>query len=306
MTDAIEVVNVTKSFGKIKAVDDISFNVVEGEIFGFLGPNGAGKTTTIRMLSCLIKADKGDIKVFGHDVLKDAVKAKQIMGIIPEMANAYVDLSGWDNLMLIGGLYGIPKDVRQQKAEELLKEFNLIDRKRQLVKGYSKGMKQKLLLCMALINDPRILLLDEPTSGLDVESTFFIRDFLKSLNKQGVTIFISTHNMDDVNKLCDRISIMNHGKILITDKIEAIKNKTGKLRVIEVGFNKKIDFRDLADISIDGKIDVTGNKVRFTVESVNFAITKIVSYSEKNLLQITSLNTLAPSLEEVFMRLTRS
>jgi ABC-2 type transport system ATP-binding protein len=142
------------------AVDHVSFQVEKGELFGFLGPNAVGKTTTIRMLT----------RARGYDILREGLKTRQLMGIVPEMANAYVDLSGWNNLMLIGELYGVSKKKRKERASRLLKEFRLYERRNHLVKGFSRGMKQKLLLCMALVNEPEILVLDEPTSGLDVHA----------------------------------------------------------------------------------------------------------------------------------------
>lgn len=151
MNVAIAVQNLTKRYGDIGAVDRISFEVKEGEIFGFLGPNGAGKTTTIRILTGIIKPDEGKATIMGHDIGKEPLQAKQIMGIVPEMSNAYIDLSAWNNLMLIGELYGVPKKQRTERAESLLEKFGLHDRRNQLVRGFSKGMKQRLILCMALI-----------------------------------------------------------------------------------------------------------------------------------------------------------
>ncbi|MBS7633823.1 ATP-binding cassette domain-containing protein, partial [Candidatus Bathyarchaeota archaeon] len=213
MSIAVAVHNLTKHYGDITAVDNISFEVKQGEIFGFLGPNGAGKTTTIRILTGIIKPDEGKAIIMEHDIEKEPLQAKQIMGIVPEMSNAYIDLSAWDNLMLIGELYGVSKKQRIERAKRLLEKFGLYDRKDQLVRGFSKGMKQRLILCMALINEPAILFLDEPTSGLDVESAKLIREMITELNNAGTTVFLTTHNMEEANKLCHRIAIINHGRI---------------------------------------------------------------------------------------------
>lgn len=161
---AIQVFGLTKNYGELTAVNLVSFDVRKGEIFGFLGPNGAGKTTTVRIITGVLKADKGEALVMGHKA--GTLKAKQISGVVPEMANAYVDLSGWMNMALMGEIYGAPKNAIKYRSEELLKKVNLYPRKDQPVRTYSKGMKQRLILCMALISDPKILFLDEPTAFL--------------------------------------------------------------------------------------------------------------------------------------------
>ena len=187
MIYSIEVENLTKRFGEITAVDHVSFSVRRGEIFGFLGPNGAGKTTTIRVLTGVLKPDEGRARVAGYDILENSIKARQCIGVVPEVSNAYIDLSAWDNLMLIGMLYGVPKRERTESAKKLMKDFNIYDVRHRLVRGLSKGMRQKLLLCMALINDPEILFLDEPTSGLDVESARLLREKIRQYNREGKT-----------------------------------------------------------------------------------------------------------------------
>jgi ABC-2 type transport system ATP-binding protein len=229
---AIEVTNLTKHFNGLVAVNNISFDVKKGELFGFLGPNGAGKTTTIRMLTGVIKPDKGSASIFGYDVVKQGLKIRQLMGIVPEMSNAYVDLSAWNNLMLVGGLYGVNKSTRKERATSLLKKFDLYKRKDQLVKGFSKGMKQKLLLCMALISEPSILFLDEPTSGLDVESQRLIKGIIREVNANGTTVFLTTHNMEEANQLCDRIAIINHGKIAEIGSPEKVRQQSCGLQTI--------------------------------------------------------------------------
>jgi len=202
---AIEVQNLTKRYEDVTAVDHINFEVKKGEIFGFLGPNGAGKTTTIRILTGLLKPDEGKASVAGYDVVKNPIEVKQRIGVVPEVSNAYVDLSAWENLILIGRLYGVPKRKLQEDAIKLLKEFGLYEVRDKLVRGFSKGMKQKLLLCMALVNDPEVLFLDEPTSGLDVESARLLREKIIQYNKDGKTVFLSTHNMERADQLFDTL-----------------------------------------------------------------------------------------------------
>jgi len=301
----VEVSGLTKRFGELIAVDHISFEVKRRELFGFLGPNAAGKTTTIRMLTGVIKPDEGSAFIFGFDILREGLKTKQLMGIVPEMANAYVDLSAWNNLMLIGELYGVPKNKRQETASRLLKEFGLYERRNQLVKGFSRGMKQKLLLCMALINEPEILFLDEPTSGLDVESQRLIRNMIREFNKNGTTVFLTTHNMEEANQLCNKIAIINHGKIAAIDNPERLRMRSSGLQSIEVSFDKPATVEDLSKIDGVKEAKKTGDKIRLYVDEPSMVIDKLVDFARSKRLKILSLNTLAPTLEDVFLKLVR-
>jgi len=300
----VEVTNLTKHYGELVAVDHISFQVKKGELFGFLGPNAAGKTTTIRMLTGVIKPDGGIASVFDYDVLREGLKTRQLMGIVPEMANAYVDLSAWNNLMLIGELYGVPKSLRRERATRLLKEFGLYERKNHLVRGYSRGMKQKLLLCMALINEPQILFLDEPTSGLDVESQRLIRDMIRDFNKNGVTVFLTTHNMDEANQLCDRIAIINHGKIAAIDSPERLRLRSSGLQSIEVSFDKEVGMEELKFHGVN-EAKKMGDKLRLYVDEPSVVIEKLLDFARSKKLKIITLNTLAPTLEDVFLKLVK-
>jgi len=305
MSIAVTVNNLTKHYGDIIAVDHIGFEVKKREIFGFLGPNGAGKTTTIRILTCIIKPDGGTATVMGYNIEKEPLNAKQIMGIVPEMSNAYIDLSAWNNLMLIGELYGVPKKQRVERAEKLLKQFDLYERRSQLVRGFSKGMKQRLILCMALINEPTILFLDEPTSGLDVESARLIKDMIRELNKTGTTVFLTTHNMEEADQLCDRIAIINHGQIVAIDTPENLRLKSSSLQSIEVSFDRAVNMDDLARISCVKQVKKLGDKVKLYVDEPSEAIDHVADYARSHNLRIITLNTMAPSLEDVFLNLTR-
>lgn len=301
----MEVSSLTKRFGELVAVDHVSFQVEQGKLFGFLGPNAAGKTTTIRMLTGVIRPDEGTARIFGHDILREGLKSRQLMGIVPEMANAYVDLSAWNNIMLTGELYGIPKNDRQIRAEKLLKAVGLYRRKDQLVKGFSRGMKQKLLLCMAMINEPQILFLDEPTSGLDVQSQRLIRNMIRELAENGTTVFLTTHNMEEANQLCDSIAIINHGKIATIDSPERLKSRSSGLQSIEVSFSTAVDIKDL--LTIQGVTDVRklGDKWRLYMENPSEGIDALVNFARAGNAKIISLNTLAPTLEDVFLKLTQ-
>jgi ABC-2 type transport system ATP-binding protein len=306
MSIAVAVHNLTKHYRDITAVDHISFEVNQGEIFGFLGPNGAGKTTTIRILTCIIKPDEGTATIMGHDIEKEPLQAKQIMGIVPEMSNAYIDLSAWNNLMLIGELYGVSKKQRIERAKRLLEKFSLYDRRNQLVRGFSKGMKQRLILCMALINEPAILFLDEPTSGLDVESAKLIREMIMELNNADTTVFLTTHNMEEANKLCGRIAIINYGKIAAIDTPENLRMKSSSLQSIEAGFDHSVNTDDLAKIPCIKQVEKMGDKIKLYTSDPSETLNCIMDYARSHNLKIITLNTLAPSLEEVFLKLTQT
>lgn len=227
------------------------------------------------------------------------------MGIVPEMSNAYIDLSAWNNLMLIGKLYGVSKKQRIERANNLLDRFGLYDRKDQLVRGFSKGMKQRLILCMALINEPAILFLDEPTSGLDVESAKIIREIIMELNSTGVTVFLTTHNMDEANKLCDRIAIINHGVIAAIDTPENLRMKSSRLQSIEASLDHVVDTNDLAKIPCVKKVEKMGDKIKLYTSDPSETLNCIMDYTRSHNIRIITLNTLAPSLEEVFLKLTQ-
>jgi ABC-2 type transport system ATP-binding protein len=232
--EVIRVQELCKRFGEVQAVDNIDFSVREGEIFGFLGPNGAGKTTTIRMLVGLLRPDSGSAFVNGHDILKEPVRAKESVGVVPESSNLYGELSAMENLIYMAQLYGLPKKEWRGRSEELLQEFNLLDRKDGKFQGFSRGMKRRLTIAAALIHRPRVLFLDEPTTGLDVMSARGLRGVIKKLKKKGVTVFLTTHLIQEAEDLCDRVAIIVKGKIRVTDTPEALKERVKETEVLEI------------------------------------------------------------------------
>ena len=299
---AIQVENLTKYYGQLLAVDHISFKVKKGELFGFLGPNGAGKTTTVRMLTGVIRADEGSAIILGSKA--GSLKAKQGVGVLPEMANAYPDLSGLKNLMFMAELYGVPISVARERGMDLLQTIGLIARKDDLVKTYSKGMKQRLILCMALISDPAMLFLDEPTSGLDVQSARLIKELLSSLNATGKTIFITTHDMDEANQLCHRVAIINQGKIVAIDAPEKLRLAIGGIHSVEVSFSDSVMPETLAKLPAVDTVKMLGDKYRLYTTDPGDLIVSLIDYSRSSGLKIVSLNTIAPSLEDAFVALT--
>jgi ABC-2 type transport system ATP-binding protein len=304
MENAIEAIDLTKKYGELLAVDHINFAVKNGEIFGFLGPNGAGKTTTVRMFTGIIKPTSGEAYIMGYNIETETLQAKQLTGNVPEMSNAYVDLSAWRNLIFSAELYGIPKHERAPRAEKLLKEFGLFERRDQRTKAFSKGMKQRLVICMALISDPQILFLDEPTSGLDVESTRIIKERLRELNRNGATIFINTHNMEEANALCNKVAIINRGRIVMIESPEKLRNNIRGLQSVEVLFNKPVDPNVLLKHTGANDAKQVGDKVRLYTEDPDEVISSLSKLAKLSGMKILALNTLTPSLEDVFIKIT--
>lgn len=304
MENAVAIKGLSKHYGDIVALDRVSLEVRKNEIFGFLGPNGAGKTTTIRILTGVIKPDGGTASIMGYDVLKQPLHAKQVISVVPETSNVYIDLTAWQNLMLIGELYGISKMERAERAEVLLGKFELYERRNQVARGFSKGMKQRLMLCMALLTQPSVVFLDEPTAGLDVKSARLMRDIIRRFNEEGTTVFLSTHNMEEANQLCDRIAIINHGRIAAIDTPENLRMKSSSLKSIEVSFNKPVSVDAMHSMPHVAQAKKMGDRIRLYTDEPQIVIENLIDYAHSQRLAINSLNTLAPTLEEVFVKLT--
>ncbi|MBY9005605.1 MAG: ATP-binding cassette domain-containing protein [Candidatus Lokiarchaeota archaeon] len=289
--------------GNVQAVDSIGFKVKKGEIFGFLGPNGAGKTTTIRMMTGVLKPTAGKIKIFGLDAWKNQIAVKQVIGNVPEMANTYLSFSGWQNLMFIGELYGVSKEERIKRAENLLKRFDLYEKRDVKTKKYSKGMQQRLLLCMALMSNPKILFLDEPTSGLDVQSAKIIKQIIREYNERGVTIFLTTHDMEVANELCHRIAIINHGKIISLDTPDNIKRLIQEHQAIDIYFTNGVKRQDIEKLPTVKEVQEIKNGFRVIIENIHDSICELVEFIKESNATIKNLNTHEPKLEEAFLKI---
>ncbi len=213
--------------GKIRAVDELDLDVYEGETFGLLGPNGAGKTTTVRLLNCIIRPTAGTATVNGFDIIEEDMKVKGVTGLLAESPGLYEKLSAYEFLEFMGALYDVPRDVLNERIGDLLELFGLVERRDYLLEGYSRGMKQKILIAAALIHDPQILFLDEPTSMLDPRAALMVRDLIKKLAESaGKTIFICSHILPVVEDLCDRIGIINQGKLIALGTVDEIIAQT--------------------------------------------------------------------------------
>ena len=305
MDEAIEVKELTKYYADFLAVDHISFEVKQGEIFGFLGPNGAGKTTTTKMLTGQTKPTSGTLKVAGKDMARDSLEAKKSIGVVPENSNVYDEMSAWNNLIFAAQLYRVPKIEREKKAKELLELFGLYERRKDRAGVFSKGMKRRLTIAAALVHDPRLLFLDEPTSGLDVQSSRMIRNLIKDLNKTGVTVFLTTHYIEEADQLCQRIAMINKGKIVAVDSPEKLKASVEKHQIIEVSFDQTRNLEQkLSSLRNTGKVVQFGDKFKLHVRSTSEAVPLLADFARENGLKIVSINTLSPSLEDVFVEVT--
>ncbi|MGQ9782297.1 MAG: ABC transporter ATP-binding protein [Nitrososphaeria archaeon] len=302
--NAIEAVDLHKRFGDVVAVDGISFQIEKGEVFGFLGPNGAGKTTTIRMLTGLLKPDRGKAIILGYDVNDNPVDAKMKVGVVPEEANPYPDLSAWDNLILVGRLYGLPKHIIEERASRLLKLMDLHEIRKRKAKNLSKGLRQKLLVSMALINDPRVLFLDEPTGGLDVLNAKKIRDLILELKKSGVTIFLTTHNVEEAGALCDRIAIIKSGRIVELGSPEELKIRSGAYTYVSITFDRMEEGFELGFLE-PCEYKLQGSKLLIVCSKPAEMIVKSVEFARVTGFKILDIRISPPTLEDVFVKVAR-
>lgn len=300
---AIKVEGLRKKFGNVVAVDNISFDVEKGEMFGFLGPNGAGKTTTIRLLTGVLLPDAGNVTIEGIDVRKDMIRAKMMMGVIPEMGDVYVDLTAKQNLVLAGKYYGLPKSALEERSEELLSTFGLYDRRKDPVRTFSKGMKQRISIACAIIHNPQVLFLDEPTEGLDVQSRRLIIDTIIEMNEKGSTIFLTTHNIEEANRLCERVCIINKGRIVAIDRPEILRGTFDNTQSVEISFDQSVEGH-LFDAEFISKVDRFGDKLRLYTNDPDRSVKHIVALANERGLRIVSMTVCGPSLEEAFVRLT--
>lgn len=235
MSVAIESVDLVKVFGSIRALDKLTFSVNEGRIYGLIGPNGAGKTTTLRIVSTLILPTSGSVRVFGHDVVREAAEVRRLITYLPEEAGAYKNLSGYEYLQFMGGFSSREAAELKQMVEDAARISGLGDRLKDRVKGYSKGMKRRLLVARALMNKPKLAVLDEPTSGLDVLHAYHVREIIKQYAKEHkVTILLSSHNMLEVEQLCDQVALVNKGKIIVEGTPSELKSKHKAANLEEV------------------------------------------------------------------------
>jgi len=301
--NAISIENLRKEYDGIVAVDGISFSVEEGEIFALLGPNGAGKTTTVRILTCQIKSTEGTAKIFGYDVNKDCSKIRRIIGIMPQETSLNELLTAEQNILFYGMLYDLPVREIKKRGKELLEAMGLFHRKDELVKNFSGGMKQRLSLIIALLHKPKILFLDEPTTGLDPQARRHIWEFIREINSEGTTIFLTTHYMEEADYLCDRVAIMDNGKIIALDTPAKLKNMMEREKILQI----EMDYDEgviEAIKSVNGVKQVSSEDgiIKIIVEDRKGLLLDIIrNVSDRN---IKFIATVEPTLEDVFIVLT--
>jgi ABC-2 type transport system ATP-binding protein len=302
----LEVNNLTKKYGNFTAVNGIVFNLAEGEILGFLGPNGSGKTTTINMLTGLAKISSGSVNLAGFDCTHRIKKAQRLMGIVPDESNLYEELNGFDNLCFCASLYGIEKHVRQERARQLLKRFGLENTGNKPFKAYSKGMKRKLTIAAGIIHEPKILFLDEPTTGIDVASARQIRQLIKDLNKNGTTIFLTTHYIEEAERLCHRIVFIVGGEIVRVGTINELMQEAQRENIVQFTLAKGVlNLQQVIRENFQGfTIKVLNDEtIRIHApESIN--LLPFMKYFEENNLTVYEAKIIRPSLEEVFVQIT--
>lgn len=302
----LEVNNLTKDYGGFMAVKGIDFSVKKGEIFGFLGPNGAGKTTTINMLTGLTRPTSGSIILSGIDLVKNIKKAQGIIGIVPDESNLYDEMNGFDNLTFCASLYGMEKAKREKRAKELLEQFGLADTGKKPFKVYSKGMKRKLTIAAGIIHEPEILFLDEPTTGIDVESARQIRKLILSLNENGTTIFLTTHYIEEAERLCHRVGFIVDGRIVrlgtLDELMQEVQNEYTVQFTLEGGLlNVK---EALKSQFSDYSVSVLGDNAVKIQSSSKVNLIPFIKFFEENNIMVYEAKVVRPSLEEVFVKIT--
>lgn len=302
----IEVKDLSKSFGDFTAVKDISFDVQKGEVFGFLGPNGAGKTTTINMLTGLAKPTSGNIKISGQDGIRQIKKVQRIIGIVPDESNLYEDLSGYENLIFCASLYGIKKEVREKRAKDLLKQFDLDNTGNRPFKAYSKGMKRKLTIAAGIVHDPEILFLDEPTTGIDVGSARQIRQLVMDLNDRGKTIFLTTHYIEEAERLCHRIGFIAGGEIIKVRTIEDLMNEAQQENTVEfVHDDKRENICEELSRRFPSFNIKCAEKNRIRVSSPEkIELMPFMKVFDEKAIKVNEARIIKPSLEEIFVKIT--
>jgi ABC-2 type transport system ATP-binding protein len=299
-------VNLTKKFGNLTAVDGVTFRVEEGEVFGFLGPNGAGKTTTIRMLCCLISKTSGEAKIANYEIGNDAdsLKIRKIIGLVPDNVGLYESLSAYDNLDFYGRLYKCTETQRKENIQRFLKMLDLWDKRDVMAVSFSKGMKQKLAIARALIHEPEVLFLDEPTVNLDPESSKTVREFLLELKKEKKTIFLNTHNLDEAQRICDRIAILNTKLMAIGTPEELEQSVIGKKTVVQLERVDDVVLNALKKLSI-GKMTIDNNRLTIDVlnpEKENPVIVRAIVEAAGN---VQSVSVVGSTLEDAYLKLVK-
>jgi len=300
----ISVSNLSKKYDSVQALNGISFDIKQGEFFGLLGPNGAGKTTTISILSTLLEPNEGSVNIAGYDLKKNPLECKENIGVVPQEIALYNELSAYDNLIFWGSLYRVSKTDLKQSADETLKLFGLYERRNDKVKTYSGGMKRRINIASALLHKPKILFMDEPTVGIDPQSRNLIFEVVEKLHHEGMTIIYTTHYMEEAERFCDRIGIIDKGKIVAQGTLEELKSLSKISETIVVSFTNLSD-NEFEKISLEWKaVTRTENAIQFISSDVTKDLSAIVLKCSQLGMQVSRIDIRKVNLETIFLSLT--
>ncbi len=303
---AIQVTNLHKSFGEIKAVQGVGFDVQPGEIFGLLGPNGAGKTTTISMLATLLRPDEGDALVMGYSIRRDPMAVKSVLGVVPQEIALYEDLSARENLTFWGKMYGLRGAGLRQRVNEVLELIGLSDRANGRVSTFSGGMKRRVNIGVALLHKPRVIYMDEPTVGIDPQSRRNILDSVVTLKNHGMTVLYTTHYMEEAQELCNHIAIMDHGRVMACGTHEELVQLVGEQTRIDLTVNVEAGrvletWRAVEGVS---RVSTENGQITVLVKDSNLVLPRLFEAATRLSARITSVDIREPNLEAVFLHLT--
>jgi ABC-2 type transport system ATP-binding protein len=308
MSPILDVQNLVKKFGDITAVDGVSFDIQEGEVFSLLGPNGAGKTTTISMLSCLLEPTSGDAIIAGHSVTHDALEVKGVIGVVPQEIALYEELSARENLTFWGQMYGLGGSALKTRVNEVLEQIGLADRAKDKIKTYSGGMKRRVNIGVGLLHKPRLLFMDEPTVGIDPQSRRSILDSVKDLNKAGMTVLYTTHYMEEAEELSHRVGIIDQGKMIAIGTQKELTELVGENETLRLHTGENVDVQPLMDalkeLPYVIHVSASDNMVVLIVPEADDALPPVLGMADRLGYKIRSVDIQEPNLEAVFLKLT--
>ncbi len=306
MSDVIAVEGLSKRFEDVQAVSDLLFNVRRGELFGFLGPNGAGKTTTINILTGLARPDSGTINIGGIDCTGRPRAAQHLIGVVPDESNLYPELTGFENLCFCGALYGLGKTRRRDRAVKLLDRFGLAHAAKRKFGGYSRGMKRKLTIAAGIIHEPQILFLDEPTTGIDVAGARQLRQLVADLHRTGITVFLTTHYIEEAERLCERVAFIVSGRIVRSGTVERLLEPVQEKHVVEIACTNMPDDTQaqLSKSFPDIEFSARGGGLIQVESGERVPVGPLVRFLEEQGAEVVEAKRIRPSLEDVFVRVT--